>query len=615
MCPIPISNGPHRLGPPPASAPVANDVVYDDESTVCSESEAGSDWDDPCAFLGWVRQEEADTFAVEKGEENKPAYEAYNFVLSPERKELVSGTVKMFGFKRYERHRTFPARVSRDPQPAEQSDLAEIHLRSIKEFQDKHRRSWVGRMLLGNAKTYEQHLDERCNKLPVQVQGAINALLEDRGKATSTNYRTRTWTVVSLKEQQGFRFAQTDLPEVNPRKNRFWKKNKGIKQPVVYSVVVQARETKVCSNNKGVQSFNAWENPWATADIAEARRKTRDRCREIDNQRAEEREARRAKRMPSPPSYRSERERSASPPSYRSPRTRYSSPPRYRVREVVTRARSRSVESLSVRIRRYRSQSPPPQRIRVQRRECSPDSVDDRWTSPFNRDPFSAPTPPECYTPPPAVSAYSRPLFPPPPMPQVQPFQRFPPPPSVLPPPGPFPAPAVCRACQTVPCCGHFPRIMPCPRPLQPTYNGIATHPPCYHCFGFQGPVPGSPPLSPSFGSFPPPPPPMPMAMPPPRPPFGTFARPIWPVPAPMPGYFPRNSSLPSSRSSSRSSSPSPSHVFGWRKPQVEDCNDELNDPATELPADDVSVIEEADGSAVGDQAPELVRATSPSLV
>ncbi|KAK3986723.1 hypothetical protein QBC44DRAFT_332637 [Cladorrhinum sp. PSN332] len=636
MCPIPMP--PVRDYPlRPRPAPVVNVEMYDDASTVCSESDAESNWSDEIRFARHCRQDRAAEFRVKKGEESRPIYEAWNFSFSPAHRD-VSSSRKVLGFEVDQRCRTYYARVMRIPQPSEQSDLADIHLRSVKEFQDKHRRSWAGRILRGNGKTYEQHLDERCNNLPEQVQQSINALLEDRGKSTSTIYRTRTWSVVSLKEQRAFRFAQTDLTEVKPRKSRFWKKNKGPKEPLVYSLVLLGKETKVCSSEEGTKMFDSWGNPWAPADDAEARKKSRERQLQ--------REARRAKIFPSPPSYRSGRERSVSPPSYRSPRSRYSSPPRYRVRDdpprFRNRSRSRSVSPVALRERRAvripnrsvspipvrirnRSPSPLPARIRVQRRDRSPDSVTDTWVSPFNRDPFSAPTPPECYTPPPAVSAYSRPSFPPPMMPPVQPFQRFPPPASMMPHPGPLPAPAVCRACQTVPNCGHFMRIVPCPRPLQATINGIPTHPPCYFCFGHQGPapVPGFSLPTPYYG--PAHPLPMPMAMPPPRPPFGTFSRPIWPVPGPQSSASSSSSSSASSRSSSRSSSPSPSHIFGWRKPQVEDCNDELSDTATEvsqrgvivpeLPADNVSVIDASEGAVVGDQAPELVRATSPMVV
>lgn len=555
---------------------------------------------------------------VKRGEDSRQVYEAWNIYYCPDRREYYSGT-KVLGFE-LDHYDTFESYASVVPQPSEQSDLADTHLRAVKDFQDKHRRGWAGRLFRGKGKTYEQNLDERCGKLPERVKQAINTLLLDKERATSTRYRTRTWTVVSMREQLFYRFANADFPEVKPQKNRFWKKNKTANRPMMYSVVIQGRETKVCSSEEGITTFQFWDNPWASVDNAEVRQRNRERRRQQESLREK-------RRFPSPPSYRSDRERSISPPSYRSPRSRYASPPSYRERQARPYIRSRSL-------------SPRPIRIRVQRRDRSVDSITEEWSSPFTRDPFSAvPTPPESYTPPPAVSAYSRPSFPPPPMPHAQPFHHpFPAPlPPVMPPSSPFSAPG-CKACQTVPACLHHVRMLPCPRPLQATINGIATHPPCNACFGNQGsPIPLRPlhfPLS-SCGPPSPPPPPRPMYIPPPpmplaRPPFAPFTRPSFWAPGPL-GIPPlsvassssSSVSSASSRSSSRSSSPSPSQSLGWRKTQVEDYNDDLSDTATDISEGDGAAAEVslnngsvADGEN-GDQAPELVpvQATSPSVV
>src|SRR4051794_29013776 len=94
---------------------------------------------------------------VKEGEDNRQVYEAWNIYFCPDRREYYSGS-KVLGVE-LDHYDTFESYASVVPRPSEQSDLAETHLRAVKDFQDKHRRGWAGRLFRGKGKTYEQNLD------------------------------------------------------------------------------------------------------------------------------------------------------------------------------------------------------------------------------------------------------------------------------------------------------------------------------------------------------------------------------------------------------------------------------------------------------------------------
>ncbi|KAK4189138.1 hypothetical protein QBC35DRAFT_494345 [Podospora australis] len=369
---------PGRASYRPQGVPFDND----DESTVYSDVESYDSDSSSIVipFRASHRQDKAPRLRLKEDEGSKPVYEAWNIYFFPERQEIVCGK-KVLGINIQE-YDHFESRVSLMSRPSEQSELALEHLRAVREYQQQNRRGWAGKLLRGDAKTYEEDLNEKCEKLPDHVKQALTSLLLDKGRATSTRFRTRTWTVVSMREQSFFRFTGKDFTEV---KNQTPNKSSGT--PMVYSVVIQGNETKVSTTADGVATSDAWSNPWANADHKEISNKSRERSRRKADARAKSFE------FDSPPSY-----RSSSPQRDRCSRSRYVSPPSYET--SFRRSRARSV-------------SPEPVRIRVQRRNRSQDSISDYRPSPFDRDPYSAPTPPESYTPPPGVTAFGLP----PPMP------------------------------------------------------------------------------------------------------------------------------------------------------------------------------------------------------
>ncbi|SPQ21540.1 9689f04a-9b22-4d14-b8c3-a76173800c3e [Thermothielavioides terrestris] len=493
-----------------------NNTVDDDDWSGYSDSESIASFSTVSYdFPTMDRQECAPGFRLKENEQDRPVYEAWNIDYYPEEREVVE-SVKVLGVK-VENYQHIASSTHVTPQPSTQSELAAMHLRGLEDFRAKHKRCWATRPFRRKGKTYEQDLEERCRRLPSEVQDAITQLLLDRGNASSTRYRTRTWTVVVVREQLRRRFAQPDFTEVKQHKLRFWKK-RGTEEPLRYTVVIRGVETKACVGEECINSFAPRSNPWMQADNAEIRRRLREERDRRDSPAGK-------RRVFSPPYYRTrDRARSLSPPAYRSRRGRYASP---------------APSSLD-----YRYESPPPYR-RCTRSESplpspSPSArirVMPRYDPrPFDEAPFP-PTPPESYTPPPLVSAYYRPSatapappFPPAPAPYYttattnppyflprpayapmpllppRPCPRADPPPSPapaalqpLPPPnhptgphapagGPFyplhhptaaaPTPAHCPACRATRPCPHFSGFLPCFRPVTPRGD----HPPCLRC-------------------------------------------------------------------------------------------------------------------------------------
>ncbi|AEO62963.1 uncharacterized protein THITE_2141167 [Thermothielavioides terrestris NRRL 8126] len=477
-----------------------NNTVDDDDWSGYSDSESIASFSTVSYdFPTMDRQECAPGFRLKENEQDRPVYEAWNIDYYPEEREVVE-SVKVLGVK-VENYQHIASSTHVTPQPSTQSELAAMHLRGLEDFRAKHKRCWATRPFRRKGKTYEQDLEERCRRLPSEVQDAITQLLLDRGNASSTRYRTRTWTVVVVREQLRRRFAQPDFTEVKQHKFRFWKK-RGTEEPLRYTVVIRGVETKACVGEECINSFAPRSNPWMQADNAEIRRRLREERDRRDSPAGK-------RRVFSPPYYRTrDRARSLSPPAYRSRRGRYASP---------------APSSLD-----YRYESPPPYR-RCTRSESplpspSPSArirVMPRYDPrPFDEAPFP-PTPPESYTPPPLVSGYYRPsatapappfppapapyyttatttnppylprpayapmpLLPPRPLPARGPFPSYGPPPPFNPyhhpihptgPPAPAggplyplhhpaaaaPTPAHCPACRATRPCPHFSGVLP----------------------------------------------------------------------------------------------------------------------------------------------------------
>ncbi|KAL2176410.1 uncharacterized protein P884DRAFT_203204 [Thermothelomyces heterothallicus CBS 202.75] len=440
----------------------------------------------------------AHEFLLKDGEEGKAVYEAWDLIYEPGTQKISGGFKAALGIK-IKKYEEVESRVYWRSQLASQSELAGMHSRAIEAFLAKHKRSWAARPFHGAEKTYEQDLDERCRKMPGDVKTLLTAILSDRDKATSTRYRTRTWTVVALREQLMDRFVKTECPDVRRHKFRRWK-NPKLQEPLMYTVVIRGAETKVVpAGEKGqYRSFPSC-NPWERFDRIEARRRERE---ERDRQHVLHQKRRSLSRasFAESPSFRSRsspsygtRARSASPPSYRSSQSRYGSPP-------------------PTSVLRSRRDSPPPYRRSV-RTGSSADSrsprvgfrVAPRHHPPtnFDNNAIFPPAPPESFTPPPPdTSAYYRPSCPSMGLPDPAPPPFHPRPPFSAPemhPPGgggassiggPFgphiadphfpPTPTACPACSATRAlpCGHNPCHSPCSRPMY-WHARMLYHPPC----------------------------------------------------------------------------------------------------------------------------------------
>ncbi|GAB1314496.1 hypothetical protein MFIFM68171_04706 [Madurella fahalii] len=532
----------HRArGRRPAPAPDLSDdddwTVYSDTESIFSRSTASDD-----SFSSSIREDTAPVLTLGKDDFDKSVYEAWNITFFPDKRVSVAG-YEVLGL-RIQKYDDEDGNATIRGLPSAQSELASMHLRAVEEFRARHKRCWAVRAVCGKTKTYEQDLDERCRKLPAEVRAAMSELLSDRGKATSSRYRTRTWTVVSMREQLlHHRFAQAEPAEVKRHKIRFWK-NPDAAEPLVYTVIIRGAESKACAD---INSFAPFTNPWRIADNAEVRRKSREQRREREALRYKANSCQPRGRSLSPPSYRSSRSRYGSPaPTSRA--SRYESPPPYPSPRCHSPVRSDS----------------PVDRIRVVRRRIPS----------FDGAP-SPPTPPKSYTPPPGVSAYGRPTVTPPPPPPppfyggpfhlrqpvmgngfrnyvpAAPFARpqFTFEPRPLNEFAPPPMPATCPGCRTAKPCQHFSPNLPCYRPMR-YWGGIAYHQPCVICSTspapshdhYAGASPASAPMPPPAPSLPPLSTPSLSTLPSRTPPLPNSAPWLWP-PASPPSWSPPASS------------------------------------------------------------------------
>jgi len=475
------------------------------------------------------------TSFLDREDGQKPVYEAWGLRLPAD--ELIQRSTWSFlgaGSGSY----SDGAAVVRSSMHGEQSDLAKMHLGALEEFQKKNRGGWASRMLKGKRKTYEQHIDERCRKLPLAIQEAIYDLLETRGHHCSTMYRNRKWTVAVMGERERYRFGKPELAETKRHRLRFWK-NSGPAELLDYFVVIRGSEIDACADPRGFSRFLGFTNPWMEVDIEEVRQMGRERVRMFDEQR-EKIAAERRKRSLSPPSYWDWRDRSPSPE--REPdRRRYQSPPSYRPRrdrspmsEPETEVEARRY----IRMTRAAARNAPPSvpmapEMSQQRAECryAPPPLT-RSPSPYTDRSFSRPRVPyvedntwttapqydQVTYPRPTVSVYAPQHFG---VPSFdvdgdsmydEPHQNYPP-----------PRTPVCIACQVTPECGHYSRSRVCDRPIN-WRDDIATHPPCFICMATAVPADSD-----RFDFLGQPMPPQPASMSYPMPPCMMYAPPPYP--------------------------------------------------------------------------------------
>lgn len=371
-------------------------------------------------------------------EQDRSVYEAWTVHYWPG-KLVTSRVTSVLGIK-MEHSMSLGPKVEMRPRPCAQSELAEMHIRAIENFEAKQRRRWVARAFCGGSHSYEQHLEEECRRLPSAVQAATTQLLLDRGSATSSHCRTRTWTVVAMRAQLRHRFTQVDFPEVTRRRFRFWKNRDG-EEPLLYTLVIRGSETRVYGDEDGVTSFARHSNPWAPADCAEMRRRSDEQWLQRQHLRSKQRDE--------SPLRGHRRGRSVSP---------------------ATRGDRSADESPSANYRYRRSPSPDSSRSSGVRIRARPMIDDHLYHVP-------APTPPESFTPPPAVSAYwGLPRSSPPPG-SDDGLRRSRTPPPVYDPVSDdplLPAPYVVGACSWAVC----------------WCRGVPSHAPCLGCLARVPPVP-----------------------------------------------------------------------------------------------------------------------------
>jgi hypothetical protein len=440
--------------------------IYSDSSSDISSDSAVSDGRSALLvslFLAPIGN--ANIFScLDEDDGEMPVYEAWAI-----RQPLIDESFIHFFDKTIWTNKTFEEATA-SPEDKSQPELANLHIRAIEEYQAKHRRRcWASRVLRGKSRTYDQHLDERCRALPLNLQECIFNLVNRRSASSSTRYRDRTWSVAVLRQRERYRFASAEMQETKRRRFRSWKND----HPAIldYYVVIRGVSTKVAPEGKELVRTKASSNPWRAVDRAEESRRWRDaRTRERNS---------REKRRHSPPSYRDSRSpsrtRTLSAPSCR--RTSFSpSEP-----DAESRARR------YIRMSRYPPPPAPQPPAPFPRRRPS-----SREPSVFTRPTVSMelPTP---YAPQ-HFGIANRPSPPCPPtvnQPQnISTQTTTPPQPS-------------CLACLATPSCPHMPRMPVCNRFIN-WKDGTPTHPGCFICMA-TGYVPFS---SPSNMGVPPPPPP-----------------------------------------------------------------------------------------------------------
>lgn len=157
----------------------------------------------------------------------------------------------------------------------DQQELVDVTLAAVNAYRAATKRGFAARLLRRKPKTYEQDLDERLCKVPMALQSNLNDLLRNREEATSSRFRRRDWTVVMMREQYRYRFANA-APEQVRKKGLLKRKDS---RRVEYFFIVKGAEGKVAADDKAMHQPREFSNPWKRVD--EEERILREHAREI----------------------------------------------------------------------------------------------------------------------------------------------------------------------------------------------------------------------------------------------------------------------------------------------------------------------------------------------
>lgn len=205
---------------------------------------------------------------------SQPVFEAW--VLNYSENQYDVERTNFCGLKILKRYETSTPYVGFRTPSYDQDELRGMTLDAVSGYHAANKRCLPSRLLRGRAKSYEQHLDERIQKLPRPVQSELNLLLGDRESATCNRFRRRDWTVVMLREEYRYKFATAEHEEVKKSSSkRYWKK--GDKRPVHYLFVLRGEDGKVAADDKGMHTTTRHGNPWKRVDETERREKERER--------------------------------------------------------------------------------------------------------------------------------------------------------------------------------------------------------------------------------------------------------------------------------------------------------------------------------------------------
>lgn len=244
------------------------DSVDDDARSIASASSYES-------YDSFCPRERLPSYRVPRAQgTSQPVYEAWVLCMSHETDHEVTKLTSC-GFDIVSAHDEEKPFVVSRTETYEQQELSDMALASVNGYHAANKRGFAARLLRGRAKTYEQDLDERLRKLPVSLQSNLNGLLRNREEATSNRFRRRDWTVVMMREQYRYRFANA-TPE--PVKKKGLLKGKDPRR-VEYLFVIRGAEGRVAADDKGMYQPREFGNPWKRVD--EEERQLRERSKDI----------------------------------------------------------------------------------------------------------------------------------------------------------------------------------------------------------------------------------------------------------------------------------------------------------------------------------------------
>ncbi|KAL1852423.1 hypothetical protein Daus18300_012182 [Diaporthe australafricana] len=245
------------------------DTADDDDARSIASVSSYESYDSVCP------RERLPSYRVPAGQgTSQPVYEAWVLCLSHETDHEVTKITSCGLDILSARDEEKPFVVSRT-EPYEQDELAGMALASVDGYRAASRRGFAARLLRGRPKTYEQELDERLRRLPMSLQSNLNGLLRNREEASSNRFHRREWTVVMMREQYRYRFANAAPEPV--KKKGLWK-GKDSKR-TEYLFVIRGAEGRVATDDKGMYQPHEFGNPWKRVDMEE--RLMRERSRDI----------------------------------------------------------------------------------------------------------------------------------------------------------------------------------------------------------------------------------------------------------------------------------------------------------------------------------------------